>query len=380
MEMLQENEKLNFTPKLRRAHITKYLALPLPKKSVNFFVLPGARIPLCINEEYNMNLLMQEIYEDQNIKFENEENDENENYDISNLRQDIDEENNYKSATVNFNEVYKQIEDELMNDENYYKNYQYEMDHTTMIPVTPLIKDYKREIKQKRRAKPNKLFTLDLNIDNQEIKEFIKEKLKERVIQRDKTVTSEEIDEEAGKIAKKVTNAIIKRTPKRYVAETVTPLRDTRDINMELVRVKADRFRPHHLSHSHRNEENINSMQLPRLTNRGSEKSSTHRHSSLFHSRSELPLSPKHHLRSSSRTHNFRHPSLHRPHRLKEKRNSNEGTQDTLEMVDDTSLMSDFERGLIKNKELWEAAGFDFPVEDEESIEDALVSLNNKIN
>lgn len=378
MQMLEENEKISFTPKLRRAHVTKYLSLPLPEKSISFFVLPGARVPVCVNEEYDMKLLMQEIHEDQNVKFESEENDEN--YELANIQAD-NEETHHKPEQVDFNEIFKQIEEELENDEKYYNNYQYGTESTLSEPSVPIMKEYKREIKQRRQIKPKKLFTLDLEIDNEEIKNFLKGKLKERAAVKDGTLTSEEIDEEAEKIAKKVTNAILRKTPKRYLTELKKPLRDTRDINMELVRTRADHSRPHNVYHRYRGDEENSPVHLPKISSRRSEDTSPYKHSSLRHSQNNLHISPKYHHRTQSRLHNFRHPSVHRSHRLKEKRDSKEGIQDVMEFMgenDETSVFEpddNFQKGSLKNEELWEA--FEFPMGDAEAGEDDLVSFTN---
>lgn len=378
MEMLEENEKISFTPKLRRAHVTKYLSLPLPEKSISFFVLPGARVPVCVNEEYDMKLLMQEIYEDQNVKFGSEENDEN--YELSNIQPDENEETDNKPEQVNFNEIFKQIEEELENDEKYYNNYQYGTESSSSEPSVPVMKEYKREIKQRRQVKPKKLFTLDLEIDNEEIKNFLKGKLKDRAAVKDGTLTSEEIDVEAEKIAKKVTNAILRKTPRRYLKEFNKPLRDTRDINMELVRTRADHSRPQNIYHKHRGDEN-SAAHLPKISSRRSENISPYKHSSLRDSQSDRHISPKYHHRTQSRFHNFRHPSLHRSLRLKEKRDSKEGVQDVIDFMgenDDTSMFNpddNFQKGSLRNAELWEA--FEFPMEDTEAGEDDLVSVTN---
>lgn len=373
MELLEENEKLNFPPKLRRARVTKFLSLPLPEKSIGFFVLPSARIPICINEEYNMKVLMQEIHEDQTIKFESEEDDNTfPNY-------QLDEPVHASNEPVNFNEIFQQIERELENDEEYYKNFQYE---TTTEKLASLIKDFKRETKLTKRIKPKKLLSLNLEIDNEELKSFLKDKLKARANEKQQTVTSEEIDREADRITKKVTNAILRRKPKRYVKERAKTLRDTRDINMDLVRMRADHPRPSH--HKFRINENRDSLLFPKISTRRNEKTaSTHKHSSHRHSQSNVHITPRFHHRAQSRAHNSRHSLLHRPHHLKEKRDSKEGLQDAFEFMgrnenDDASIPDiedDFKRESSRNEDLWESARFERPNEFEEDIEDGLVSL-----
>lgn len=320
MEILEES-KLNLSPKLRRAHVTKFLSLPLPEKSIGFFVLPAARVPVCVNQEYNIKLLMQEIREDQNIKFESEEEDEN--YENSSLQTTL-----HSDEPVDFNEIFKQIEEELESDENYYKNFQYERETTTVEPpLPPIIKDFKRETKQKRRIQPKKLLTMNLKIDDEELRGFLREKLRARAEEKQLSLTSEEIDDETDKIAKKVASVIMRGKPRWFAKEEVEakPLRDTRDINMNLVRMRASRPKSsHHFQHkSSRNEEE----RFPGISSRRrDEAASTHRHSSRRRSQSGSRAGP--------RTHNFRHSSLLRPHRLKEKRDSKEGLQDAFEFMD----------------------------------------------
>lgn len=63
-EILKEKNPL--TPKIRRARTPSHIPLFLPPKSIGFFVLPGARTPVCIDKEIETKLLLEEIEEDQN--------------------------------------------------------------------------------------------------------------------------------------------------------------------------------------------------------------------------------------------------------------------------------------------------------------------------
>lgn len=55
-----------FKPRIRRAKTTSHVSIFLPRESVGFFVLPGARMQLCIHNENETDLLLEEIEEDQN--------------------------------------------------------------------------------------------------------------------------------------------------------------------------------------------------------------------------------------------------------------------------------------------------------------------------
>lgn len=372
--MLEDNDKLVFSAKLRRARVTKFLSLPLPEKSIAFFVLPAARIPVCINEEYNVNLLLQEIDEDQNVKLENEENDVS--YKVPYIPS---VESSHEHDLHNFNEIFKQIEEELEADEKYYKKFQLEAEFTTTQPTTPTRKDFKRDTKQNRRLRPRK--PLNFEIDNEEMKNFLKEKLRARATERDELLTSEEIDEEVEKIAQKITNSIMKKIPKGFVREIKEPLRDTRDINMELIRTRADHPKPHHLHHRHRNGEH-NSVSFPKISSRRNDNTSPlNRQSVLPHSQRDSRISQKFLHRSQSRPYSFRQ-ALHKPYYLKEKRDSNEGIQDALEFMreNNDAAVAKLDDDLFQeeNQGLWGTDGFDDFIGQTEGAEDDLVSSNNK--
>ncbi|XP_065173552.1 uncharacterized protein [Atheta coriaria] len=68
------NEKLsldNFKllPKLRRAKVLTHLILTAPAKSISFFVLPGAKIPICIDNEDDTAMILEEIDRIQAVDF-----------------------------------------------------------------------------------------------------------------------------------------------------------------------------------------------------------------------------------------------------------------------------------------------------------------------
>ncbi|CAG9862577.1 unnamed protein product [Phyllotreta striolata] len=58
-------EKNPFPPKIRRTKTSSHILLALPPSSIGFFVLPGARVPVCIEQENETQLLLEEIEENQ---------------------------------------------------------------------------------------------------------------------------------------------------------------------------------------------------------------------------------------------------------------------------------------------------------------------------
>nr|XP_022902509.1 protein PFC0760c-like [Onthophagus taurus] len=107
MDLLRQNQVL--IPKIRRARLTKSLTLTTPPKSIGFFVLPDARIPICINDEDETNLIMEEI--------EEEENSVNQFV----PKTQINSRNNDLKSTKLI-DLYNQLKNELEIDEKFYGN------------------------------------------------------------------------------------------------------------------------------------------------------------------------------------------------------------------------------------------------------------------
>lgn len=312
MQLLEDNEKLEFTPKLRRAHVTKFLSLSLPPKSIAFFVLPGARLPVCIHEEYNMKLLMREIHEDQNMKFESEEDEGDE------LR-NSEPERTTQRQMKDFKGIFQQIEQELEDDERYYNDFSY----VTEAPP----KNFKRDTAgSKRKKKIKKLLSSD--VDSGEIRNFVKDNIKSRSIDLWEVLNSDEINEEVNKIVRKLKNIVSKKKLGR----------EQRDINMDLVRIKADRPTSHKF---YRNQD-------------------PHEHSTLHHTNRRISdLLHRHH---PTRLHVPRHP-LSRFHRLKGKRESDEGVQDAVKFL--AGADDDFMR---RHSKEWDDPGVFSEDEDEMDV------------
>ncbi|XP_071050785.1 putative leucine-rich repeat-containing protein DDB_G0290503 [Onthophagus taurus] len=107
MDLLRQNQVL--IPKIRRARLTKSLTLTTPPKSIGFFVLPDARIPICIDDEDETNLIMEEI--------EEEENSVNQFV----PKTQINSRNNDLKSTKLI-DLYNQLKNELEIDEKFYGN------------------------------------------------------------------------------------------------------------------------------------------------------------------------------------------------------------------------------------------------------------------
>lgn len=103
------NVEMMLIPKIRRARFSTHLSLSVPPKSLGFFVIPGARVPICINSENEINEIRDEIDEDQNISFEDDH--------IVELQPRISE----NSRHTSLNELYKMMEKELEADERFYR-------------------------------------------------------------------------------------------------------------------------------------------------------------------------------------------------------------------------------------------------------------------
>lgn len=111
------NKSLTLEPKFRRAKSQKHLILNLPPKSIGFFVIPDARVPICISNEDETNLLLKEMHEAQSISFTHQ------NYPEIGSRM--------KESAPTLKDLYLTMEKELEDDEKYYCNVAEDGNHTS---------------------------------------------------------------------------------------------------------------------------------------------------------------------------------------------------------------------------------------------------------
>ncbi|KAI4461902.1 heparanase [Holotrichia oblita] len=93
-------------PKIRRARTQKAVSVEVPSTSIAFFIIPDARAPICVNNEDDINLIVQEIHADQNIDFMQE------------IQPDINV--RIKESSTSLKDLYLMMEKELEDDEEYY--------------------------------------------------------------------------------------------------------------------------------------------------------------------------------------------------------------------------------------------------------------------
>ncbi|CAH1991416.1 unnamed protein product [Acanthoscelides obtectus] len=102
-------EKDPFKPKLRRAKTPSFIALTVPPRSIAFFVLPGAKVPVCVEDEVETNMLLEEIEEDQKALLSEE------------IALKLGPRGSFGGNLV-LEEITKQIKKEMESDERYYKD------------------------------------------------------------------------------------------------------------------------------------------------------------------------------------------------------------------------------------------------------------------
>ncbi|XP_063907710.1 uncharacterized protein LOC135125895 [Zophobas morio] len=258
------DDKANFLPKLRRARIMNYLSLFLPPKSVGFFVLPGAQIPVCMGEDADLKLLMEEIKEDQNIPFSDNE---------------ISVEVTPRFAlhrSPTLRELQEGMEKELESDERYYKQikmkkkkghdevdgrnlFLHRMRHRQNEDKRLILghDNVKHEeikhvdlIHQPRKEEPKKIFELELT--SEEIRRVLSDRAKAKAAKKNIIFTSEELEEIMDKATQKFLNnknasIRIRKKSKREAT------RDKKDINMRLLKLKSFGDRRRLLKESLRN-------------------------------------------------------------------------------------------------------------------------------
>lgn len=219
-------DKLNILPKLRRARIMNYLSLFVPPKSVAFFVLPGAQIPVCANDENSINQLIEEISEDQNIPFSEEIS-----IDVTTRTAER------KQPTLH--ELHEVMMKELESDERFYKQMKikkknvHEADARNFFIGQAKHKHFNDYKKPKEETK--KVFELELT--SAEIRKVLADRAKVKAAKKNIIFTSEELEEIMDKATEKILNSKNAAIRIRKKSKREAP-RDKKDINMRLLKLK----------------------------------------------------------------------------------------------------------------------------------------------
>ncbi|KAL3267909.1 hypothetical protein HHI36_007047 [Cryptolaemus montrouzieri] len=140
--MLNE-DKIVFTPKLRRAKPLNGISFSVPPNSIAFFVLPGAKISICSEKEEDMTSLLQEIREDQELPFSEE------------VAVDLESRLSNGNA-MGLKEMQKHLEEELAEDEEFYYNGKAPHNHKLNAVLETLKDEY-----EKQASKPDPKFKID---------------------------------------------------------------------------------------------------------------------------------------------------------------------------------------------------------------------------
>lgn len=247
------NVEMMLIPKIRRARISTHLSLSVPPKSLGFFVIPGARVPICINSENEINEIIEEIDEDQNISFEDDN--------IVQLQSRISE----NSRHTSLNELYKMMEKELEADETFYRQKTKKENNKDWMrilleraretkksnPIDPPKVETKNELRQLLVGNVNALEKHRKKLDLKSLllgKSIELEKRKEAKKALIGVLTSEEMDNilnernRAKKIQKLLTSAefdeILSLASKKYRKTRSSTTTSKRAINMEQLRLK----------------------------------------------------------------------------------------------------------------------------------------------
>ncbi|RZC33190.1 calponin -likey domain-containing protein, partial [Asbolus verrucosus] len=232
-------DKMNILPKLRRAKIMNYLSLSLPPKSVGFFVLPTARVSVCINEENDMKSIMNEISEDQKIPFSKE------------ISVEITP-RFHLNKTPSLRELQNLMEKELESDERYYEQMKLKKERKKINVEDSGRKNFFTErvklngkqnnqiesalkVKHQEELSPKRIFELELT--SAELRRVLANRAKAKAAKKNIIFTSEELGEIMDKVSEKFlnnkhTSIRIKKKSKREAA------RDKKDINMRLLKLK----------------------------------------------------------------------------------------------------------------------------------------------
>lgn len=254
-----QGDKMDVLPKLRRARIMNYLSLTLPPKSIGFFVLPDAQLPICVNKENEMELLMDEIAQDQNIRLSGEVSVElsprfglHKAPTLRQLQERMQKE--MESDERFFKNAHKKIKKSPAKHEIAPKNDMLEQSRNYFIERAKLAEkqrkqldnehkrgDLRQLLKEKHKEtervfkEPAKEFELELT--SAEIRKILADRAKAKAAKKNIIFTSEELEEIMNKATEKFlknrnTHIKISRKHKR---ET----RNKKDINMRLLKLKS---------------------------------------------------------------------------------------------------------------------------------------------
>ncbi|KAG5869347.1 hypothetical protein JTB14_013430 [Gonioctena quinquepunctata] len=246
-------EKNPFVPKIRRAKTSSHIELSVPARSVGFFVLPGARVPACIDQEKETELLLEEMEENQNIP----------------LSEEVALKFGSRSSFVKnhlLDEITQKMKQEMMSDEKYYSNPSLRAridDHRDkekeVITVGKLDEKGRKQFidrvklagKQKKnidfekkrdalkkflsertklvKAEPKvEARTKELDLSSTEVERILKDRARARAARRNIVFTDDELRALVRKASKKFYNSRIKRS-------IPTENKEKRDINVRML-------------------------------------------------------------------------------------------------------------------------------------------------
>nr|CAI5825494.1 unnamed protein product [Callosobruchus analis] len=263
-------DKDPFKPKLRRAKTPSYIALTVPANSIAFFVLPGAKIPVCVEDEMETNMLLEEIEEDQKALLSEE------------IALKLEPRGSFGGNLV-LEEITKQIKQEMESDERYY----HDKLAGRFVETTDESKDEAKEdeevvnrrrkyfidrakLSERRRKTPSfekkkddfKKFLLEksktakleaksapkstqMELTSEEVEKILRSRAKARASQRNIVFTDAEL------------NALVHKAKKKFYSDKVRRKRDTHELLLNQVN------HPNHIE-GYENTENVISNKVKR--------------------------------------------------------------------------------------------------------------------
>lgn len=240
-------DKDAFKPKIRRAKTTSHIFISLPPNSVAFFVLPGARLQVCIDNEKETELLLEEIENDQNSPLPEE------------LEFMMGSRSTFGRNSM-LQEITQHLKEELTFDRKYYNSESIKSRKQEDVKEEDKSLDGKLKDKGRKflidRAKQKKSRDFDKRRD--ELKKFLLERTKNK--KTDKEIKSEAVvDSYAPEMNKSQTDTTLKEKNAVFTDEKLEKLISEashkftkRDINMQLLRQIDDSESPYEIDNSNK--------------------------------------------------------------------------------------------------------------------------------
>ncbi|KAL1494767.1 hypothetical protein ABEB36_010313 [Hypothenemus hampei] len=292
VKQLEENV---FKPKLRRVKNRGHIQLEVQAETITFFVLTGAKCPLCMENEDDLPDLMQEINNDQKLTLT-----EGVHFKIEQRMPEFNK-NSLSQKTTGLQSIRKSLLQEIELDKPFYdpivKNVKPNNQNTINRDYEKFKIDnwhdkLKSYVKSKEPTPPGSLTASNLHLTIKEIEEILKNRAKIKAATKNIQLTSSELDLLMDKASLKI--------PRYFITKGQAINREKRSINMRLLNLKAmleenEKYLSEYKKHqqSGAGKKTKRDINLDLLKQRSHQDHHEH-HQHHYHGKNKIVVQPKH--------------------------------------------------------------------------------------